>query len=117
MESNVILEKALAFSLRIVRLCRYLNEVKKEFVLSKELLISGTNVGKHINAAVGAEGRTFFISEFGVTKRRCSETQYWLLVLLRGELLSLSEYESIEADGVELAKLINSVLSTSKAND
>jgi four helix bundle protein len=116
MESNVVLEKALAFALRIVRLCRYLNEVKKEFVLAKELLVSGTNIGKYVNAAVGAEARQYFISEFGVAKRRCSETQYWLLVLLHGEFLSPSEYESIEADRVELARIINSILSTSKAN-
>ena len=116
MESNIVLEKTLAFSLRIVRLCRYLKEVKKEFELSKELLISGTNIGKHVNAAVGAEGRQFFVSEFGVAKRRSSETQYWLLVLLHGELLSQSEYDSIEADRVELARIINSILSTSKAN-
>lgn len=116
MESNIVLEKALAFALRIVRLCRYLNEVKKEFVLSKELLSSGTNIGKHINAAVGAESRNFFVSEFGVAKRKSYETQYWLLVLLHGELLSQSEYDSIETDRVELARIINSILSTSKAN-
>lgn len=116
METNIVLDKALAFSLRIVRLCRYLNEVKKEYVLSKELLSSGTNVAKYVNAAVGAESRGFFISEFGVARRKCSETQYWLLVLLHGELLSPSEYDSIEADRVELARIINSILSTSKAN-
>ena len=116
MESNIVLEKALAFALRIVRLCRYLNEAKKEYVLSKELLVSGTSIGKHVNAAVGAESRQFFITEFGVAKRRCSETQYWLLVLLHGEFLSDSEYDSIEADRVELTRVLNSILSTSKAN-
>lgn len=116
MESNVVLDKALAFSLRIIRLCRYLKEVKKEFELSKELLISGTNIGKHVNAAVGAEGRQFFVAEFGVARRRSSETQYWLLVLLHGEFPSPGEYESIEADRVELTKIINSILSSSKVN-
>lgn len=116
MESNIVLEKALAFALRIVRLSRYLNDVKKEYVLSKELLISGTSIGKYVNAAVGAESRNFFISEFGVAKRKAYETEYWLLVLLHGELLSQSEYDSIEADRVELAKIINSILSSSRAN-
>ncbi len=115
MESNIVLEKA-TFSLRIVRLCRHLNEVKKEFVLSKELLVSGTNIGKHVNAAVGAESRSFFVSEFGVAKRKTYETQYWLLVLHRGELLSQTEYDSIETDRVALARIINSILSTSKKN-
>ena len=54
-KSNVVLEKSLDFALRIVRLCHYLNEEKRKYVLSKELLISGTNIGRHVRAAVGAE--------------------------------------------------------------
>lgn len=78
---NLVLKKSLDFALRIVKLCHYLNETKREFVLSKELLISGTNIGKHVKAAVGAENRETFISEFAVARRRALETEYWLLVL------------------------------------
>lgn len=65
MSENVVLNKFLDFALRIVKLCHYLNEEKREFVLSKELLISGTNIGRHVRAAVGAESREVFVSEFG----------------------------------------------------
>lgn len=114
MQENPVLEKSLNFALRIVRLCHYLNENKREYVLSKELLISGTNIGKHIKAAVGAENRETFISEFGVARRRCLETEYWLLVLFHGGILSKEEYESIEQDRLELVKIISSIFSTSR---
>jgi four helix bundle protein len=116
-KDNVVLEKSLDFALRIVRLCHYLNEEKREYVLSKELLISGTNIGRHVRAAVGAENRETFISEFGIARRRSLETEYWLLVLYHGQILSESEYNSIEADRVELIKIISSIHSPSRSSN
>ena len=116
-KDNVVLEKSLDFALRIVRLCHYLNEEKREYVLSKELLISGTNIGRHVRAAVGAENRETFISEFGIARRRSLETEYWLLVLYHGQILSESEYNSIEADRVELIKIISSIHSSSRSSN
>ncbi len=114
MEDNLVLKKSLDFALRIVKLCHYLNDTKREFVLSKELLISGTNIGRHVKATVGAEGRDVFISEFGVARRRALETEYWLLVLFHGEILTENEYRSIEDDRLELVKIISSIISTSR---
>lgn len=112
--NNIVLDKSLDFALRIVKLCHYLNENKREFVLSKELLISGTNIGRHVKAAVGAENREVFISEFGIARRRAVEAEYWLLVLFHGEILTEHEYNSIENDRLELVKVISSILSSSK---
>jgi four helix bundle protein len=117
MNDNVVLDKSLDFALRIVKLCHYLNETKREFVLSKELLISGTNIGKHVKAAVGAENRDVFISEFGVARRRSLETEYWLLVLFHGAILTETEYRSIEDDRLELVKIISSIISTSRGQN
>ena len=114
MSENIVLQKSLDFALRIVKLCRYLNEEKREYVLSKELLISGTNIGRHVHAATGAENRETFISEFGIARRRALETEYWLLVLYHGEILNEQEYHSIEADRLELVKIISSIHSTSR---
>ncbi len=114
MADNVILDKSLDFALRIVKLCHYLNAEKREFVLSKELLISGTNIGRHVKAAVGAENREVFISEFGIARRRALETEYWLLVLFHGEILTETEYRSIENDRLELVKIISSIISSSR---
>ena len=117
MSDNVVLEKSLNFALRIIRLCHHLNEVKREYVLSKELLISGTNIGRHVKAAIGAENRETFVSEFGVARRRALETEYWLLVLYHGQILTETEYNSIEADGLELVKIISSIHSSSRTSN
>ncbi len=114
---NIVLEKSFAFALRIARLYRYLVDEKKEYVLSKELLVAGTHVGKHVKEAVSAESRQVFVNEFGTARRKISETEYWLQLLLHAELLTSAEYESIEADRVEIAKLINAIISTSRKND
>ncbi len=114
MSDNLVLDRSLDFALRIVKLCHYLNEDKREFVLSKELLISGTNIGRHVKAAVGAENREVFISEFGIARRRALETEYWLLVLYHGEILTEAEYRSIEDDRLDLVKIISSIVSSSR---
>ncbi|MBV6497023.1 MAG: four helix bundle protein [Acidobacteria bacterium ACB1] len=116
MKDNVVLDRSLDFAVRIVRLCHYLNESKREFVLSKELLISGTNIGKHVKAAVGAENRETFITEFGVARRRAYETEYWLLVLLHGGIVSEAEFASIAKDRLELVKIISSIVSSARNN-
>ena len=115
-QKNIVLDKSLDFALRIVRLCHYLNEDKREFVLSKELLISGTNIGRHVKSAVGAENREVFVSEFGIARRRALETEYWLLVLFHGEIISEAEYTSIENDRLQLIKIISSILTSSRNN-
>ena len=116
MKDNPVLEKYFAFALRIVKLYRYLVEEKKEFVLSKELLISGTHIGKHVKEAVNAESRQIFIQEMGIARRRSSETEYWLQLLFQADLLSEREFNSIEADREEIFKLLTSIVKTSKEN-
>ena len=117
MEKNIVLEKSFAFALRIVKLCRYLMEQKKEFVLSKELLISGTGVGKHVKGAVFAESREVFVNEFGVARRKSADTEYWLQLLLYDGLLDEREFGSIDADRVEVTKLINAIRGTARNNE
>ena len=116
MENNIVLEKSLAFALRIVKLYRYLTEEKKEYVLSKELLMAGTNIGRHVKEAVYAESREVFVNEFGVARRKSADTEYWLELLLFGGILSEKEYKSVDAGRVEVTKLINSIRTTAKRN-
>ncbi len=114
MQDNPVLDKSLDFALRVVKLCQFLNTEKREYVLSKELLISGTNIGRHVRAAIGGENRDVFVSEFGIARRRALETEYWLLVLFHGEILTDAEYRSIEIDRLELVKIISSIVTSSK---
>ena len=115
-KDNIVLDKSFAFALRIAKLYRYLVDEKKEFVLSKELLVAGTHIGKHVKEAVAAESRQIFINEFGAARRKASETEYWLQLLRHADLLKESEFESIESDRVEIAKLISSIFSKSRQN-
>jgi four helix bundle protein len=116
MKDNPVLEKSFAFALRIVKLNRYLVEEKREFVLSKELLVSGTHIGKHCKEAVNAESRSVFISEMGIARRIASETEYWLQLLFQAELLTETQFNSIEKDREEIFKLLTSIVKTSKEN-
>ncbi len=116
MKENPVVTKSFAFALRIVKLYRHLVAEKHEYVLSKELLISGTNIGKHVKGAVNAEGKPVFISEMGIARRKASETEYWLQLLLFGEFISQREFDSIEADRQELHKILTSIVMTSREN-
>ena len=117
MEKNIVLEKSFAFALRIVNLYRYLVTEKKEFVLSKEMLVAGTNMGRHVKEAVFAESRDIFINEFGVARRKSADTEYWLQLLVCGGFFSEREFDSINKDRIDVTKLINSIRSTARKND
>jgi four helix bundle protein len=116
MKENPVLEKSINFALRIIKLNRYLVDEKKEYVLSKELLVSGTHIGKHIKEAVNAESRQVFITEMGVARRKASETEYWLQLLFQADFLTEKAFNSIEIDREEVFKLLTSIVKTSKEN-
>ena len=116
MSKSIVLEKAINFALRIIKLNRYLVEEKKEYVLSKELLISGTHIGKHIKEAVNAESKQVFTTEMGIARRKTSETEYWLQLLFQADFLTEKAFNSIEADRLEIFKLLTSIVKTSKEN-
>ena len=117
MKENPVLEKSFAFALRIVRLNRYLIEEKKEYVLSKELLVSGTHIGKHIKEAVSAESKTVFINEMEIARRITSETEYWLRLLLEADYNNEKAFNSMEADRLEIFKLLTSIVKSLKENE
>lgn len=117
MKDNPILEKSFAFALRIIKLNRYLIEIKNEFTLSKELLTSGTHIGRHIKEALSAESREIFIKEMAIARRKASETEYWLQLLFHAELFNEKQFSSIETDREEIIKMLTSIVKTSKSND
>ena len=116
MKENPVLEKSFAFALRIIKLNRYLVEEKKEFVLSKELLVSGTHIGKHIKEAIDGESRQIFVNEMAIARRKASETEYWLQLLFQADFLTEKAFNSIEGDRMEIFKLLTSIVKTSKEN-
>lgn len=113
---NPIVIKSFAFALRIIKLCRYLMDEHKEFTLSRELLSSGTNIGKFVISAVGGESRESFTVNMGKALQKADETDYWLKLIHFAEYINEKEYASIEADRKELAKMLTNIVKTSKGD-
>ncbi len=114
---STIKDKSFAFAIRIVKLYKYLCESKKEFVLSKQLLRSGTAVGALVREAQNAESKADFIHKLGIAQKECDESIYWIELLKETEYLNEIEFVSINEEAVELLKMLRSAIITSKKNN
>jgi len=112
MAKSIVLEKAIKFALRIVKLHKHLAETKKEYILSKQVLLSGTFIAKHVKAATQAASREGFASQMQIAMAKASETELWLMLLHEGEFLDDNMHQSINDDCIELIKLTSSVSKT-----
>jgi four helix bundle protein len=113
-QSDPLADKTLAFAIRIVNLNRYLKEQKKEYVLSKQVLRSGTNPGAMVREAANAESGADFIHKLAIGQKEISETLYWLELLSKTDYLTEIEYQSLCNDGIEILKIIRSSILTKK---
>ena len=109
MKDNIIENKSKAFAIRIVRLYQYVCNDKHEYVLSKQLLRSGTSIGANIAEALCAVSKKDFLAKMYIAFKECVETQYWLELLVATDYLKETEFQSINADCVELRKLLSSI--------
>lgn len=114
MKNNIVRDKSFDFAIRIVKLYQYLNSNKKEFILSKQLLRSGTSIGAMIREAEHAESKNDFIHKFAIAQKEANEVVYWLELLKATDYLNEKEFENIYNDAIEILKLITSILKTSK---
>lgn len=113
MKENIIKNKSFAFALRIVKLYKFLQE-NKEFVLSKQILRSGTSIGAMVREAEHAESKADFIHKMAIAQKEANETMYWLELLNQSEYLEKTMFESMESDLIEIQKLLSSIILTSK---
>lgn len=116
MAANVMKEKSFLLASRIIKLYKYLVEEKREYVLAKQVLRSGTSVGANVREAQNAESKKDFIHKLAVAQKECDETLYWLELLVDGEFLSKEEFEGIYNQSNEVMKIITKALLTSKNN-
>ena len=114
MKEDVLKTKSFKFAVRVVNLYKYLVEEKKEFVLSKQLLRSGTSVGAMVSEAEHSESKADFIHKLSIAQKEINESIYWLELLYATEHLSQQQFESINTDAVEIIKLITSSIKTAK---
>ena len=112
--SNPVQTKSFDFAVRIVNLYKYLSLEHKEYVLSKQLLRSGTAVGALVREALQAESRPDFIHKLAIALKEVHETEYWILLLQATKYLKPKESQSILADNKELQKLLTSIIKTTK---
>ncbi len=111
---NPLKDKSFAFAVRCVNLFKDLTENKKEFVISKQLLRSGTSIGANIREAQNAESKADFIHKLAISQKECDESMYWLELLEATGFLSQEEYNSIKREAQELLKLLRSSILTTK---
>ena len=111
---NAIEEKGFSFAVRIVKLCKYLREDKKEYILSKQLMRSGTSIGANITESQQAQSHADFISKLNIALKEAVETNYWLRLLQATDYLADSEYTSIITDCKELEKLLTAIIKTTR---
>lgn len=116
MKENVVKNKSFAFAIRVVKLYQYLCSDKKEYILSKQLLRSGTSVGAMVREAEHGQSTADFIHKMAIAQKEINETIYWLELLNATDYLTLEQFESINADAVKIIKLITSIIKSTKNN-
>ena len=111
---NAIVDKSKFFAIRIVRAYKYLTAEKNEYVLSKQLLRSGTSIGANVKEAIRGQSKPDFYSKLNIALKEASETEYWLEILYETEYIDKKLFDSINTDCQELIKLLVSITKTQK---
>jgi four helix bundle protein len=114
MNQSIVLDKAIKFALRIVGVYKYLTNNKNEYVLSKQLLYSGSDIAKHVKTALHSKTKSAFASEMYKGLEKALNPELWLLLLKESEFLSSEQYNSLNDDCVELIKMTSSISKTSQ---
>jgi four helix bundle protein len=113
-KDNKVVDFSMDFAVRIVKMYKYLTTEHKEYILSKQLLRSGTSIGANVREAIYAQSPSDFISKMSIAMKEVSETEYWLELLHRTNYLDEKQFNSIKDDCSQIAKIITSIIKTSK---
>ena len=114
MAENIIKIKSFSFALRVVKMCQFLSVEKKEFVLSKQLLRSGTSIGANIEESIGGQSEKDFLAKLSISYKEARETIYGLKLLKETEYISEVEFESIHNEAEEICKILAKIIITLK---
>ena len=112
--NNTIKERSYSFAVRAVKLYQYLSLEKREYVMSKQLLRSATSIGANVREALQGQSKADFIAKMSIALKEANESEYWLELLRDTDYLSDEEYTSIGKDSSEIAKLLTSIVKTSR---
>ena len=114
-DDQIVLDSK-AFAIRIIKLYKYLSEEKKEFVISKQILRSGTSIGANISESIFAQSRMDFVSKMSIALKEASETKYWLDLLMETEYITKMQYESIADDISKIIGTLVNIVNSTKNN-
>lgn len=113
-EKNIFVTKSFAFAIDVVKICQSIIEARGEYVLTKQLLRSGTAVGALIREAQNAESKADFIHKLAIAQKECDETIYWLELMKETEYVSETEFKKLSNEALELLKMLRSSILTTK---
>ena len=111
---QAIQEKSFSFAIRIVNLCKYLQDTQKEYILSKQLLRCGTSIGANVAEAQQAQSKPDFVNKINIALKEAYETNYWIRLLYTTQYLKEKEYESIIADCSEMERILIAITKKAK---
>ena len=114
MKENLLIDKSIIFASRIVKLHQHLTKTKKETIISKQIVRSGTSIGANINEANYGQSKADFISKMSIALKETAETEYWLRLLELSEYINEEEGKSLLTDCLEIKRILISTLNTSK---
>ena len=117
MKENIVQQKGFAFAIRIVELYKYLQSEKKEFVLSKQVLRSGTSIGANIEESIGGASEKDFLHKLTISYKEARETIYWLKLLHATQYISEKEFNSLHNDAEEICKILAKIQITLKSRN
>lgn len=113
---NVIQKKSFEFALKIIRLVKHIEKEEKEYVISKQLMRSGTAIGALIREAEHAESKKDFIHKMSISLKEANETRYWLDLLVESKWTSYQDIAELQNDSLELIRILASIVKSSKTN-
>ena len=116
MKDNLLIDKSIAFASRIIKLHQYLIKIKKETIISKQIVRSGTSIGANINEANYGQSKADFISKMHIALKETAETEYWLKLLTMSEYITQEMGHSLLNDCLEIKRILISTINTAKGN-
>lgn len=117
MKKNIVKDKSFKFALIIVNCYKFLTSEKKEYVLSKQLLRSGTSIGANVRESEHGQSKADFIHKLSISLKEANETEYWIELLHKSDYLDDKQFEQLSVAVIELIKLLTSIIKTSKQNN
>jgi len=117
MKENLLIDKSISFAVRIIKLYQYLIKTKKESIISKQIIRSGTSIGANINEANYGQSKKDFISKMHIALKETAETEYWLRLLIMSEYITEDMGKSILSDCLEIKRILIATINTAKKSE